>query len=85
MGAICCRDRGRAALIKDRPLIHFIDLSLFGSHLRLSWKKHRMSCAIPRFAGRTGYSEITGSIFRFPGHEIPVDYPQGMTTRSLLR
>jgi glycosyltransferase involved in cell wall biosynthesis/SAM-dependent methyltransferase len=26
-----------------------------------------------------GYSEIIGSTFRVPGHEIPVDYPQGVT------
>ncbi|MDE3139660.1 MAG: ISL3 family transposase [Acidobacteriota bacterium] len=35
------------ARVKDRPVVTYIDLPVFGSPMRLTWRKHRMRCADP--------------------------------------
>jgi transposase len=46
----CPNCRGSAE-IKERPVVRYIDLPVYGTPMRLSWKKHRMRCvnrACPR-------------------------------------
>ena len=37
-----CRERAR---VKDRPVVTYVDLPVYGVPMRLSWKKHRMRCS----------------------------------------
>jgi transposase len=46
-----CPACGEPAQVKDRPLVRYIDLPVYGSPMRLCWKKHRMRCANPSCAG----------------------------------
>lgn len=39
-----CRECGCRALVKERPLVTFVDLPCFGRPTRLVWHKHRWSC-----------------------------------------
>jgi transposase len=41
---ICCPACGQVAQVKDRPVVRYIDLPVYGSPMRLCWKKHRMCC-----------------------------------------
>lgn len=36
-----CKER---AQVKERPVVHYIDLPVYGTPMRLGWKKHRMFC-----------------------------------------
>jgi transposase len=35
------------AQVKERPVVHYIDLPVYGTPMRLSWKKHRLRCVDP--------------------------------------
>jgi transposase len=37
----CC---GGRAQIKERPVVHYVDLPVYGTPMQLAWKKHRMRC-----------------------------------------
>jgi transposase len=39
-----CPTCGRAAQVKERPVVHYVDLPVYGTPMRLAWKKHRMRC-----------------------------------------
>ncbi len=39
-----CPTCGGAARVKERPVVRYIDLPVFGVPMRLAWKKHRMVC-----------------------------------------
>jgi transposase len=39
-----CPECGRAAQVKDRPRVTYVDLPVFGAAMRLTWKKHRLRC-----------------------------------------
>jgi transposase len=39
-----CPSCGARARVKDRPLVRYTDLPVYGSPMRLAWKKHRMRC-----------------------------------------
>ena len=41
--ARCPRCR-RPAQVKDRPLVTYVDLPVYGFPMRLTWKKHRLRC-----------------------------------------
>ena len=41
------------ARVKERPLVSYIDLPVFGVPMRLAWKKHRMRCPNPVCAKKT--------------------------------
>jgi len=41
------------AHVKDRPVVHYIDLPVYGAPMRLGWKKHRMHCPNSRCPKRT--------------------------------
>jgi transposase len=36
-----CATRAR---VKDRPVVHYVDLPVYGTPMSLAWKKHRMRC-----------------------------------------
>jgi transposase len=44
-GEIRCAACREVARVKDRPVVRYIDLPVYGSAMRLCWKKHRMRCA----------------------------------------
>jgi transposase len=39
-----CPQCDRPAQVKDRPLVTYVDLPVYGTPMRLSWKKHRLRC-----------------------------------------
>ncbi len=39
-----CPSCGRKARVKQRPVVSYVDLPVYGTPMRLSWKKHRMIC-----------------------------------------
>ena len=39
-----CPHCQRPARVKERPIVTYVDLPVFGVAMRLSWKKHRMCC-----------------------------------------
>ena len=41
------------AQVKERPVVHYVDLPVYGTPMSLAWKKHRMRCANPSCAKRT--------------------------------
>ena len=43
--AVRCPVCGGAARVKERPVVRYIDLPVFGVPMHLAWKKHRMVCA----------------------------------------
>jgi transposase len=50
---ISCPSCGQRAQVKERPVVSYIDLPVYGSPMRLSWKKHRMKCVNEPCAKRT--------------------------------
>jgi transposase len=53
VGQIRCPACGGAAQVKERPLVHYVDLPVYGTPMSLAWKKHRMRCANTRCAKRS--------------------------------
>ena len=48
---IRCPTCAGTAQVKERPVVHYVDLPVYGTAMRLAWKKHRMRCpngACPR-------------------------------------
>lgn len=39
-----CPECDRRARVKERPLVTYVDLPVYGFPMRLTWKKHRMEC-----------------------------------------
>lgn len=48
-----CPDCGTTARVKERPLVRYVDLPVFGTPMVLTWKKHRMRCPSPACPRRT--------------------------------
>ncbi len=44
LGEVACPRCASRALVKDRPLVTYVDLPVYGAAIRLTWKKHRMRC-----------------------------------------
>jgi transposase len=44
VGVVDCPSCGAPAQVKDRPVVRYIDLPVYGTPMRLGWKKHRMRC-----------------------------------------
>jgi transposase len=42
--AVRCPMCGRRAQVKERPVVHYVDLPVYGTPMNLAWKKHRMRC-----------------------------------------
>ena len=49
LGPVCA---GRA-LVHERPVVHYVDLPVYGVAMSLSWKKHRMRCDNPTCEKKT--------------------------------
>ena len=45
-----CKERAR---VKERPVVHYVDLPVYGTPMSLAWKKHRMRCPNPHCAKRS--------------------------------
>jgi transposase len=43
-GVVLCPTCHRRAQVKDRPVVHYVDLPVYGAPMSLAWKKHRMCC-----------------------------------------
>jgi transposase len=43
---------GRAQ-VKERPVVHYVDLPVYGTPMSLAWKKHRLRCPNPACAKRS--------------------------------
>ena len=41
------------AHVKERPVVHYADLPVYGTPMSLAWKKHRMRCVDPRCATKS--------------------------------
>ena len=39
-----CPSCGARAQVKDRPVVRYVDLPVFGTPMRLAWRKHRLCC-----------------------------------------
>jgi transposase len=52
-GAVQCPACGVLAQVKERPVVHYVDLPVYGTPMSLAWKKHRMRCANPECARRS--------------------------------
>jgi transposase len=42
-----CPGCGGRARVKERPLVRYVDLPVYGTPMRLGWRKHRMRCPEP--------------------------------------
>ena len=43
-GQVRCPRCHRRAQVKERPVVHYADLPVYGTKMSLAWKKHRMCC-----------------------------------------
>ena len=43
-GEVSCPACGERAHVKERPVVHYVDLPVYGAAMSLAWKKHRMCC-----------------------------------------
>lgn len=48
-----CPSCAEEAQVKDRPVVHYVDLPVYGTPMSLAWKKHRMRCVNERCAKKT--------------------------------
>jgi transposase len=48
-----CPSCAELAQVKERPVVHYVDLPVYGTPMSLAWKKHRMRCVNERCAKRT--------------------------------
>lgn len=44
IGPVRCPRCGCVAQVKERPVVRYVDLPVYGVAMRLGWKKHRMRC-----------------------------------------
>jgi transposase len=57
LGIVHCRTCGERAQVKERPVVHYVDLPVYGTPMSLTWKKHRMRCTNPACPRRSWMSE----------------------------
>jgi len=53
VGTVACPACGGPAQVKERPVVRYVDLPVYGTAMSLTWKKHRMRCTSPGCAKRT--------------------------------
>jgi len=46
-GVLSCPACGQRAQVKERPVVHYVDLPVYGTPMSLAWKKHRLRCVDP--------------------------------------
>ena len=47
LGVVACPTCAEPAQVKERPVVHYVDLPVYGHPMSLAWKKHRMRCVNP--------------------------------------
>lgn len=47
VGEVRCPACAGAAVVHERPVVHYVDLPVYGAPMLLGWKKHRMRCPGP--------------------------------------
>jgi transposase len=52
-GEVRCPRCHRPAQVKERPVVHYVDLPVYGTPMSLAWKKHRMRCVSPTCPKKT--------------------------------
>jgi transposase len=52
-GEVECPRCHRRAEVKERPVVHYVDLPVYGTPMSLAWKKHRMRCVDPGCATKS--------------------------------
>ena len=52
-GEVLCPTCHRRAEVKERPVVHYVDLPVYGTPMSLAWKKHRMRCIDPACAKKS--------------------------------
>jgi transposase len=70
-----CSACGARAQVKDRPVVRFVDLPVFGQPMRLAWRKHRLKCRqqpnrIVANVALVGRSDV---ISQMPVNSVPVN------------
>ena len=50
---VLCPACATRAQVKDRPVVHYVDLPVYGTPMSLAWKKHRMRCTNATCAKRS--------------------------------
>ena len=53
LGEVRCPSCRAPAQVKERPVVHYVDLPVYGTAMSLAWKKHRMRCVDPACAMKT--------------------------------
>ncbi|HEX4218484.1 MAG TPA: ISL3 family transposase, partial [Acidimicrobiales bacterium] len=53
IGVVRCPTCDGEAQVKERPVVHYVDLPVYGTPMSLAWKKHRMRCVNPRCTKKT--------------------------------
>ena len=53
IGDVVCPTCAHRAQAKERPVVHYVDLPVYGVPMSLAWKKHRMRCVNPACPKRT--------------------------------
>jgi transposase len=53
VGEVRCPSCAGRAQVKERPVVHYVDLPVYGVPMNLAWKKHRMRCVNPRCPKRS--------------------------------
>ena len=48
-----CPSCGGRAQVKERPVVRYVDLPVYGTPMRLAWRKHRMRCPDDRCPRRS--------------------------------
>ena len=57
VGEVRCPGCNGPAWVKERPVVRYVDLPVFGTPMHLAWRKHRMCC--PREGCPTGSFVVT--------------------------
>jgi transposase len=52
-GVVHCPACDHPVQVKERPVVHYVDLPVYGTPMTLAWKKHRMVCMNPRCPKRS--------------------------------
>jgi len=53
LSVVRCPTCARPAQVKERPVVHYVDLPVYGTPMSLAWKKHRMRCVNRSCARKT--------------------------------
>jgi transposase len=53
LGEVRCPRCRQRAEVKERPVVHYVDLPVYGTPMALAWKKHRMRCPDPACATKS--------------------------------